>query len=120
MKADPSITEEIFKTHDSVVYDAEGFMVCLVHHARRTGWRSVPYAATRQPRVLLKDSDAFALPIEINVSSYTPLEYERLVVFGEVAKMKVVHVKHGAPDMRDNRDPISLVTSTSKGLFAKR
>lgn len=91
-KIEPPITEVIFKTFDAVVRDWQGFLVCLVHHERLMGWRSVPYAALN-------------MPPGISCASWTPLEYERWRIFGEFPKVRTFPLQSEAPDLRDNRDP---------------
>jgi hypothetical protein len=94
-KLSPPITRENFKTFDSVVEDQEGFLVCINHHERLKGWRSVPYTAAAMPR-------------EINTASFTPLEYERWRIFGEKPRTRVLSLSFDVPDNRDVRDPRSV------------
>jgi hypothetical protein len=62
-------------------FDAEGFIVCPVHRARRYGWR-VPNHTHR-------------------FAGYTALEYERYVIWNEKPRpRKLVLDEEGAPDLR--------------------
>jgi len=88
---DLPIDEEIFKTYDSVVLDGEGFIICLIHHERRYGWRSVPYTAVASQQAL--------------TAGMTPLEHERWVVWGEMPRTRPWSLTEPPEDRRDNRDP---------------
>ena len=97
------LTEEIFKTFDSVVLDAEGFMVCQIHHQRRQGWRSLP---TQPQAVANDDGEVSSMELcDYSMACFTPLEIERLIFWGEVPKPRVVNLGPSVADMRDNRDP---------------
>jgi hypothetical protein len=94
-KMEPPISEDTFKTFDSVVLDGEGFMVCLIHHQRRYGWRSLPSLGP------------FA---NYRFSSWTPLEIERFFFFGEMPAISSTQLigLNRTEDRRDNRDPAEL------------
>jgi hypothetical protein len=81
---------------DGCAYDGEGFLVCVVHHQRRSGWRSLPMEDTPNGR---RPIWAFA--------HYTELEVERYVLFGEKPEIRGLAgvSKPTVPDMRDNSDP---------------
>lgn len=113
-KIDPPITNEILSTFDSVVFDHEGFLVCLVHHARRLGWLSVPYTTMTRPyvpRALLTEQEIAVCEKkkiwpQYDTCNWTPLEYERFLVFNEFPKIKTVkNVSLDAKETRDARDP---------------
>lgn len=91
-KAQKVIARENLKTMDAVALDAEGFLTCKLHNARRAGWRSVPYTATTRPMS--------------GTGSWTPLEYECFVLYGEIPATYPIVIEYGSvPDRRDNRDP---------------
>jgi hypothetical protein len=94
-KIDPPIDEKIFSTFDSIVYDSEGFMICLVHRERRSGWRSVPYTA-------------LTMPAGVDTADWSPLEYERFRIFNEFPKVRTVNFISTVEDQRDNRNPITV------------
>lgn len=112
-KIDPPITEGIFSTFDSVVYDTEGFIMCQIHHARRIGWLSVPYTTMTRPYVPREILTAEEIAVcekkkiwpQYDTCNWSPLEYERWVIFGEFPKTKTVNFQSSAPDHRDARDP---------------
>lgn len=86
---------ENLATMDTVTLDDEGFVICKVHRQRRYGWRSVPYTATTK-----------AQP---GMGAWSPLEYERWVLFGEIPLNRMpVFVPNNVPDRRDNRDPEAI------------
>jgi hypothetical protein len=86
------LDDKVFSTFDAVILDSEDFLVCLVHHERRHGWRSVPYQAGR----MLPGAEA----------SWTPIEYERWLYWHEFPKRGyALELLPAVPDNRDNRDP---------------
>ena len=95
MKAVAPLTEEVFSTHDSIVIDSDGFMICLIHRERRVGWRSLPTFGGRP---------------EYKFSSWTPLEIERYLYWDE-KPVRTISQLIGftrMEDRRDNRDPALL------------
>jgi len=78
---------------DSVVLDSDGFMVCLAHHERRSGWRSLPTQGGRP---------------DYSFSSWTALQVERFMYFGEFPPRTEIAVRNISEDRRDNRDPVIL------------
>jgi len=88
-KLEPPITEDVFKTFDAVVLDAEGFLTCLSHHERRSGWRSLPTLGSRA---------------DFSFASWTPLEIERFIFWAEFPSNPAISVR-SSEDRRDNRDP---------------
>ena len=75
---------------DSVVLDGDGFMTCLAHHERRSGWRSLPTVGSRA---------------DFSFSSWTPLEIERFLFFSEFPPKIPSLAFSNTEDRRDNRDP---------------
>lgn len=67
--------------------DREGFLICVRHNARRWGWRSLPHAR------------------DFSDAQYSPLEWERHIIFGQKLREKRIVLDHDTPDKRDNRDP---------------
>jgi hypothetical protein len=93
------VYRENIATMSMVTYDGEGFLICMVHHARRRGWRSVPLI----PGSKLADW---------SFAHLTPIEREAWVVFGELPLRHAQderELKSTVEDKRDNRDPESLV-----------
>lgn len=80
----------------TVVYDPEGFIVCMAHHQRRYGWRSLPISDM-----------IFGRRGQWQFAHWTELEIERFVLFGEWPSKPVVKL-HMIEDRRDNRDPEAL------------
>ncbi len=76
LRANPDLS-----TFDSIVYDAEGFLTCVAHGARRYGWRSTG-----------------------KTWPFSELAYERLVVFMEYPTEPKTNITLGK-DKRDIRDP---------------
>jgi hypothetical protein len=93
-KIDPPISRDTFTTFDSVVEDAQGHLICIVHHERLKGWRSVPYSALS----MRPGADP----------SWTPLEYERWKIFGEKPRSRKMVYTSEQVDRRDNRDPAMI------------
>jgi hypothetical protein len=87
LKGDPALT-----SLDTVTKDAEGFVICSVHHMRMVGWR-VP---THKP---LPDGMAGA----------TDLEWQEWVLYGvkrQTPKLEIgTEITYTTQDLRDNRDP---------------
>lgn len=90
------------ETMDMVDFDDEGFIICAIHKQRRYGWRSIP----NRPGLKLNDW---------SFKSWTPLEIEHFLVFGEQQPPKIIHhaseieMNMVREDRRDNRDSESLV-----------
>jgi hypothetical protein len=82
--------EKHMSTFDGIGHDNEGFIVCAFHRERRYGWRSVPYQATKMP---------------VPMAHWTPLEYERWLLFGDTPRIQPDFHAVPAKDQRDNRDP---------------
>lgn len=80
----PEIPEDVHE-------DAEGFMVCETHRQRRYGWRS------REKRHMHR------------CDWMTDLEYERFVIYGKQPEMAVTPIQQRVEDIRDNRDPATVV-----------
>jgi hypothetical protein len=73
--------------------DREGFLVCVHHNERRYGWHSLP-------------TDVRSTFPDYSFSAWTPLEIEKLIVWGELPKEPVYLLRPSeTPDTRDNRDP---------------
>lgn len=84
------------KSLDTCTYDADGFLVCSVHHQRRYGWRSLPVDESPAGR-----RSVYAC------AKMTELETERFVLFGEEPGRRGFEeiVWQQSFDLRDNRDP---------------
>lgn len=75
------------KTLDTVAYDDEGFLICVVHRQRRYGWRSSMHGARLFP----------------GLSDY---EVEQVEIFGaELIGASYPLLAPTVVDRRDNRDP---------------
>lgn len=83
LQGDPKLTSLA-----TCVYDAEGFLVCMVHHMRRYGWRVPGHKS-----------------MSISLAGATDLEYERLALFGEKISRPSLKIRSTVTDRRDNRDP---------------
>lgn len=82
---------------DPFVTDESGFVVCPTHGVRRYGYLS-------RPRT--HDFDWM-----------NDLQYEQHVLWGDEGESPALDIKASAPDMRDNRDPESLVDVSHQGDF---
>lgn len=80
--------------------DEEGHILCPTHNVRRYGYRS---------RSRHHDHDWMS-----------DIEYERFVLFGIEPQDRALTIKSNTPDLRDNRDPQSLVTIAHSGDFSPK
>lgn len=96
-------------TFDSVVFDAQGFIICAIHRQRRLGWRTVPYAIHQRPK---------GLPADM-----TELEWEQWVLYRTEPKRERVSNEifseissPGSIDLRDRRDASDLGVTTLRDM----
>lgn len=90
-----TVDRELVEISDSVTYDEDGFLICLIHRQRRYGWRSIP---------------------SWRVANWSALEIEAFLVFEELPKVRGIQITTSGPDTRDNRDPEIL----GRGILASR
>ena len=88
LQGDPELT-----SLDTVIRDAEGFLICSVHHVRRSGWRVPSHR-----------------PMDVS-PGITDLEYERWVLYGEEPPKETLDSTtlvsvHARFSSKDNRDPV--------------
>ena len=88
LQGDPELT-----SLDTVIRDAEGFLICAVHHVRRSGWRVPSHR-----------------PMSVS-PGITDLEYERWQLYGEKPKQESLDTitltsVTARFSTRDQRDPV--------------
>jgi hypothetical protein len=103
------LVRDNLKTMDMIELDGEGFIICAVHHQRRKGWRSIP--VMQMPKTEEIDNPPQYAVWEY--SSWTPLEIQDWLLFGEQKLEKKLIASPTELDRRDNRDPQSLVIPVS-------
>jgi hypothetical protein len=79
-------------TLNDVETDAEGFVICPVHHERRYGWKS---GTTKTAGV------GHTGPVRIG---WNPLELEQYELHGKIPERESASLVPRAPDNRETRD----------------